>query len=327
MSSTIRRAQGPITAALCWAHARRQFFKLADIAASARRGKNAAPISPIARSSAPTRCSKSNARSMGKASRSAYGGARSKCAPRGRTGDVAARGAIPSLTLVRVAEPIDYMLRRWDRFTRFIDDGRICLTNNAAERALRGFALGRRSWLFAGSERGAERAAVMATLIMTRNSTMLIHRHGSLMCSHALLSTSSIGSTSCCRGIGVPMAGLSRHLKQLEQELLALGEETMLIELDRWFAGLPRPDQAQRMVSNRLGQDSDDPEPTFDNLDHVSRGCRARAQWRYPLGASDPGLRKGRQLTPGDLAKTAQRRSRHGDGDAWNANACRYRTR
>jgi transposase len=66
-----------------------------------------------------------------------------------------------------VAEPIDYMLKRWDRFARFIDDGRICLTNNAAERALRGFALGRKSWLFAGSDRGADRAAVMATLIIT----------------------------------------------------------------------------------------------------------------------------------------------------------------
>jgi len=66
-----------------------------------------------------------------------------------------------------VARPIDYMLKRWQRFVRFIDDGRICLTNNAAERALRGFALGRKSWLFAGSERGADRAAVMATLIMT----------------------------------------------------------------------------------------------------------------------------------------------------------------
>jgi transposase len=66
-----------------------------------------------------------------------------------------------------VAEPIDYMLKRWDRFARFIDDGRICLSNNAAERALRGFALGRKSWLFAGSNRGADRAAVMATLIMT----------------------------------------------------------------------------------------------------------------------------------------------------------------
>uniref|UniRef100_UPI0004823C8F transposase domain-containing protein n=1 Tax=Allorhizobium undicola TaxID=78527 RepID=UPI0004823C8F len=52
-------------------------------------------------------------------------------------------------------------------FTSFLEDGRICLTNNAAERALRGFALGRKSWLFAGSDRGAERAAFMATLIMS----------------------------------------------------------------------------------------------------------------------------------------------------------------
>jgi hypothetical protein len=66
-----------------------------------------------------------------------------------------------------VTEPIDYMLKRWDGFTSFLSDGRICLTNNAAERALRGFALGRKSWLFAGSDRGADRAAFMATLIMT----------------------------------------------------------------------------------------------------------------------------------------------------------------
>jgi hypothetical protein len=66
-----------------------------------------------------------------------------------------------------VTEPIDYMLKRWEGFTSFLNDGRICLTNNAAERALRGFALGRKSWLFAGSDRGVDRAAFMATLIMT----------------------------------------------------------------------------------------------------------------------------------------------------------------
>ncbi|RWK47250.1 MAG: hypothetical protein EOR47_22860 [Mesorhizobium sp.] len=37
-----------------------------------------------------------------------------------------------------VAQPMDYLLRRWNRFIEFLDDGRICLTNNAAERALRG---------------------------------------------------------------------------------------------------------------------------------------------------------------------------------------------
>jgi transposase len=66
-----------------------------------------------------------------------------------------------------VAKAMDYMLKRWPAFTRFLHDGRICMTNNAAERALRGLALGRKSWLFAGSDRGAERAAVMYTLIQT----------------------------------------------------------------------------------------------------------------------------------------------------------------
>lgn len=50
---------------------------------------------------------------------------------------------------------------------RFLGDGRICLTNNAAERALRGIALGRKSWLFCGSDRGGRRAATMYSLIVT----------------------------------------------------------------------------------------------------------------------------------------------------------------
>ena len=62
---------------------------------------------------------------------------------------------------------MDYMLKAWDAFTLFLEDGRVCLTNNAAERALRGIALGRKSWLFAGSDRGGERAALMYTLIVT----------------------------------------------------------------------------------------------------------------------------------------------------------------
>jgi len=66
-----------------------------------------------------------------------------------------------------VAKAFDYMLKRIDAFTRFLADGRICLSNNAAERALRGIALGRKAWLFAGSDRGGDRAAVMFTLIQT----------------------------------------------------------------------------------------------------------------------------------------------------------------
>ena len=66
-----------------------------------------------------------------------------------------------------VAKAMDYMLTRWTAFVRFLGDGRICLSNNAAERALRGIALGRKAWLFAGSERGGERAAMIYTLIQT----------------------------------------------------------------------------------------------------------------------------------------------------------------
>ena len=64
-----------------------------------------------------------------------------------------------------LAKAINYSLNRWASFTRFLDDGRICLTNNAAERALRGVALGRRSWTFAGSDAGAQRAAAVYALI------------------------------------------------------------------------------------------------------------------------------------------------------------------
>jgi hypothetical protein len=59
------------------------------------------------------------------------------------------------------------MLARWSAFTVFLRYGRICLTNNAAERALRDIALGRKAWLFAGSDRGGERAAVFYSLIVT----------------------------------------------------------------------------------------------------------------------------------------------------------------
>jgi transposase len=164
------RPQGPITSALCWAHARRQFFELADIAANARREKNAAVISPIALETV-KRIDVLFDIERGINGNSAEGRLRARreqSAP--LLTELEAWLREKRLRLSRsspVAEPIDYMLRRWDRFAKFIDDGRICLTNNTAERALRGFALGRKSWLFAGSERGADRAAFMATLIMT----------------------------------------------------------------------------------------------------------------------------------------------------------------
>ncbi len=56
------------------------------------------------------------------------------------------------------------MLKRWPALSRFLDDGRVCLSNNATER---GIALGRKSWLFARSDRGGQRAAAIYSLIVT----------------------------------------------------------------------------------------------------------------------------------------------------------------
>lgn len=164
------RPQGPITSALCWAHARRQFFELADIAANARRGNNAAAISPIALEAIKRIDALFDIERdiNGQSTEQRLRARKERSAPLLMALEVWLREQRARLSnSSAVAKPIDYMLRRWERFARFIDDGRICLTNNAAERALRGFALGRKSWLFAGSERGADRAAFMATLIMT----------------------------------------------------------------------------------------------------------------------------------------------------------------
>jgi transposase len=149
---------------------RRGFFELADIAASAQRGPGAAPISPIAlevvkRIDALFAIERDiNGLSADERHRVRQ--------ERGRpiVEDLRAWLGQQRLTLSRsatVAKLIDYMLKRWDGFAGFLDDGRACLSNNAAERALRGFALGRKAWLFAGSSRGAERAAAMATRIQT----------------------------------------------------------------------------------------------------------------------------------------------------------------
>jgi transposase len=164
------RRSGPIIEALCWSHGRRKFFELADIAANARRGKNAAPISPIALEAVKRidAIFDIEREINGVSAEQRLAARRSRSAPLVAALEEWMRAERAKLSRHNaVAKAIDYMLTRWPAFTRFLDDGRICLTNNAAERALRGLALGRKSWLFAGSQRGAERAAIMYTLIQT----------------------------------------------------------------------------------------------------------------------------------------------------------------
>ena len=164
------RSPGPVTEAACWAHSRRKFFELADIAARARRSKDPPPISPLALEAV------KRIDVLFDIERGINGeSAEHRLAVRKELSAPVLAGLKDWMEAERrklskyapVAKAMDYMLRRWELFARFLDDGRICLTNNAAERALRGIALGRKSWLFCGSDRGGVRAAAMYTLIGT----------------------------------------------------------------------------------------------------------------------------------------------------------------
>ncbi len=154
-----RRTPKPITEAACWAHGRRKLFVLADVA------KAPIAVEVVRRIDAIFDVER-------EINGLAAGLRRDARQQRVRPLVLALESwmRVERGKLSRhadVAKAMDYMLKRWDAFTRFLDDGRICLTNNAAERALRGIAIGRKAWLFAGSDRGGERAAAMYSLIAT----------------------------------------------------------------------------------------------------------------------------------------------------------------
>ncbi len=167
------RQPAPILEAACWSHGRRKFFVLADIEAAARnkaKGEKPLVISPLALEAVRRidALFEIERQITGKTPEERLAVRKESSAP--LVADLHAWMRKQRAGLSRknkVAEAMDYMLKRWAAFARFLDDGRICLSNNAAERALRGIALGRKSWLFAGSDRGGQRAAVMYSLIVT----------------------------------------------------------------------------------------------------------------------------------------------------------------
>ena len=167
------RQPGPIMEAGCWSHARRAFFVLADIEASARRkadGKKPEPISPLSLEIVQRmdRLFEVERAFNGRSSQYRLIARQERSAPLVDELEALMLKHRPGLSRHDdLARAMDYMLKRWPVFTRFLDDGRVCLTNNAAERALRGIALGRKAWLFAGSDRGGQRAAFMYSLIVT----------------------------------------------------------------------------------------------------------------------------------------------------------------
>jgi transposase len=153
------RKGGPIIEAACWAHARRKFFDLAridkapiaveaveriDALFAIEREING--LTPQERAAVRTEQS----RPLVSALETWLREQRAKLSGKSET-----------------AKAIAYSLTRWAALTCFLDDGRLCMSNNAAEREIRAVAIGRKNWTFAGSDEGGQRAAAIYTLIQT----------------------------------------------------------------------------------------------------------------------------------------------------------------
>ncbi|HQT11732.1 IS66 family transposase [Reyranella sp.] len=153
------RKPAPILKVACWAHARRCFFDLARL--------NKAPIGieAVARIDALFAIER-EINGLPPAERQHIRQDRSKPL-------VDALGVWLREQHTRVssngktAKAIAYSLNLWDALVRFLDDGRLCMSNNAAEPAMRPIATGRRNWTFAGSDEGGRRAAAIDTLVET----------------------------------------------------------------------------------------------------------------------------------------------------------------
>jgi transposase len=153
------RQPGPILEAACWAHARRKLYELAVLGKAPIAAEAVRRIDRLFAVERDIAGLSAEARLAARRERSAPILADLEPWLRQQQERLSRKSA--------VGKAIAYTTRRWEALTRFMGDGRICMSNNAAERALRGVAVGRRNWTFAGSDRGGERAAAIYTLIET----------------------------------------------------------------------------------------------------------------------------------------------------------------
>jgi transposase len=152
-------ATGRIREAACWAHVRRKFFDL-----------QAAHQSPVAQEAleriAALYALEKEIRGRSPDERREIRQARAR--PLLESLRAWMESCLPKLSRKSdTTAAIQYALGRWEALTRYVDDGRLEIDNNAAERALRAVALGRKNYLFAGSDKGGERAATLYSLIGT----------------------------------------------------------------------------------------------------------------------------------------------------------------
>src|SRR5262249_39154530 len=153
------RKPSPITEAACWAHARRKFYELAQLKKAPIALEAVQRIDALFAIEREINGATAEQRLASRRERSRALVAELGTWLRVQRARLSAKSA--------VATAIDSSLKRWAALPRSLDDGRLCLSNNAAERALRGIAVGRHNWTFAGSDKGGERAAAIYTLIET----------------------------------------------------------------------------------------------------------------------------------------------------------------
>ncbi len=151
--------RGGVTEVACWAHFRRKVFDLHERVPTPLTTDILERIGALYAVEAEVRGRPPDERHRARQERS-----RSMVEALRGVLDTALRHLSPRSDM---AKAIAYGTKRWPALSRFLGDGRLEIDNNIAERALRGIAIGRRNWLFAGSRAGGERAAAIYTVIQT----------------------------------------------------------------------------------------------------------------------------------------------------------------
>jgi hypothetical protein len=153
--AALARRRQQISLAFCWAHVRRKFYELADTSPVA---------TEVLRRIAMLYAIEDEVRGEHAQQRQSVRSERSRIIVNDLHQYIEARNRQVSAK-AKLGEAIRYALTRWDGLSRFLDDGRIDLDNNAVERSIRPLALNRKNALFAGSDEGGDNWAVIATLI------------------------------------------------------------------------------------------------------------------------------------------------------------------
>lgn len=149
-------ATGKVVEVACWAHARRKFFE-----ARATNPKYADPLLGLVQA---LYAVEREARGLDADKRKALRGEKSRPVL-DKIHVLLLRARAEILPKSPMGEAVTYALNQWDALKRYLEDGRLEIDNNATERSMRGVAVGRKNWLFAGSEAGGRRAAALYSII------------------------------------------------------------------------------------------------------------------------------------------------------------------